>query len=134
MNSLKEVYGAIVEGDQVKMAQARAHEVDPDEELLKQASDYYQVGQILAHNVFADMVKQAMEEEMPNASEDEKKKKLEEVMAKARGEEPKKEEKKDEKEGEKEGEKMASVKLQILEKMAQDPAYVSQLIAKHSSR
>jgi hypothetical protein len=81
-----------------------------------------------------------MDEEMPGASEEEKKDALSDIMAKARGESKKcedcgKEEcecDKEEAKGEgEEGEKKASIKAAILEKMAADPNYVSHLIAKH---
>ena len=142
MNSLKEVFSALQEQDHVKEAQAQAVQqygpdfagADPD--LVKQAADYDSIGRILAHNVFSDMVKQAMDEEMPDASDDEKKKEYDKTMAMARGEksEDKKEDKDKEKkkEGEGEGEeKHAQVKAAILRRMGEDPAYVSELIAKY---
>lgn len=131
MNSLKEVYNALEEVDHEKVASQA--EFDPSDELVKQASEYYEVGQVLAHQVFGDLVKEAVDEEMPAASDEEKKKKLQEILAKARGEAPA-EKKESEGEGEEEGEeeeKKASVKAAILQKMAHDPEYVSALIAKH---
>lgn len=136
MNSLKEVLGALNEQDHVKEAQAQASEElgtdlsDANPELVKQAQDYDHIGRVLAHHVMADLVKQAMDEEAPAASDDDKKKKLEEIMSKARGEKSEEDAKKDDEEGE-ESEKKASIKAAILEKMSQDPDYVSHLIAKH---
>lgn len=136
MNSLKEVYGALVESDQVKTAEEGSTEFD--EELVKQAEEYYQVGAILADHVFTDLVKEAVDEAMGGAPEEEKKEQLQEILAKARGEAPKEKKKEGEgEEGEKkpmppeEEEKKASLKAAILEKMAEDPEYVSALIAKH---
>lgn len=155
MNSLKEVFTAMQGRDHEKIAQAEAvaqhgpEFANVDAELLKQAQDYDHIGRVLAHHVFADMIKQAMDEEMPDASEDEKKEGLEALMSAARGEkkgeggEKDEGEKKDEDEGEKkgegeekdedeeEGEKKASVRNAILQRMASEPEYVSQLIAKH---
>jgi hypothetical protein len=141
MNSLKEVYGALSEVDHVKEAQAEASEQygadfsDVNPELIKQAQDYDYIGRVLAHHVMADLVKEAVDEEAPEASEDEKKKQLAAIMAKARGEgggEEKDDEKKDDEEEEgEESEKKASIKAAILERMSHDPDYVSHLIAKH---
>jgi hypothetical protein len=142
MSSLKAVYQSIVQQDQVKVAQVRAErgEVDTsnvDPGLLKQAQDYDHIGRILAHNVFADMLKTAMDETMPEASDDEKAKALAALLAMANGE------KKGEGEGEGEGEedekseeeeKKASVKEAILQRMAQDPEYVSALVGKYYGR
>lgn len=154
MESLKEVYGALTDQDHVKEAQAQATEqygadfagVDP--ELIKQAQDYDHIGRVLAHHVMTDLVKEALDEEAPGADEDEKENALAGIMAKARGEkseddkdedkesdEYKKKMKAKESEGEgeggEEGEKKASIKAAILDRMAQDPGYVSHLIAKH---
>lgn len=143
MNSLKAAYMAIIEQDHVKEAQAQAtaqygadfSDVNP--ELIKQAQDYDYIGRVLAHHVMADLVKEAMDEEMPEASDEEKKKGLEAIMAKARGE---KSETSDEEKKKKEGssdeeeatkEKKASIKASILQRMGQDPNYVSYLISKH---
>lgn len=146
MNSLKEVFSAMQEQDHVKEAQAQAVEqygpdfAGADPELVKQAADYDTIGRILAHNVFSDMVKQAMDEEMPNASEEEKDKEYKKTMALARGEkseddedEDEDEDKKKKSEGEGEGgeEKHAQVKAAILQRMSEDPQYVSELIAKY---
>lgn len=141
MNSLKEVYASITQQDHVKMAQARAaandgpdmSNVDPG--LLKQAQDYDHIGRILAHNVFADMLKTATEETMPDASDEEKAKALAALLAAANGEkkpEGEGEEKAEEKPAEEE--KKASVKAAILQRMAQDPEYVSHLVGKYYSR
>jgi len=154
MESLKEVYGKLTEQDHVKEAQAQATEqygadftgVDPD--LIKQAQDYDHIGRVLAHHVMTDLVKEALEEEAPGADDDEKEDALAGIMAKARGEkseddkdkgedkesdEYKKKMKAKEESGEggEEGEKKASIKAAILDRMAQDPDYVSHLIAKH---
>jgi hypothetical protein len=152
MNSLKEVFTAMQGHDHEKVAQARAVAqhgpsfANVDAELLKQAQDYDHVGRVLAHHVFADLIKQAMDEEMPDASEEEKKTGLEALMASARGEkkgdddedeDEKSEaagEKDDEKEDDAEEEKKASVRAAIIHRMARDPEYVSQLIAKHTQR
>ena len=134
MRSLKEVYGALTEADMEKAAEAGGYEyVEVDEALIKQAEDYDTCGRILAHTVFEEMVKEAVEEEaaaMGGAPEEEKKKKVMALLAKARGEAPKEEEEEEEEKGE-EGEKKASIKSAILERMAHDPEYVSALIAKH---
>lgn len=133
MNSLKEVYGALVTADHEKVAAESPAEYD--EAMVKQAEEYYQVGQILADHVFADLVKEAVDAEMPAAPEEEKKDKVQELLAKARGEAPKEEKKKEgeeEEEEESEGEeKKAHLKAAILQRMAQDPEYVSALVAKH---
>ena len=141
MNSLKEVLGALNEQDHVKEAQAQAteqygadfSEVNP--ELIKQAQDYDYIGRVLAHHVMADLVKEAVDEEAPESSEEDKKKQLAAIMAKARGEkseddEGEGEDDEDEEKGE-ESEKKASIKAAILQRMSQDPNYVSHLIAKH---
>jgi hypothetical protein len=140
MQSLKEVLGVLNEHDHVKEAQAQATEQygadfsDVDPELIKQAQDYDHIGRVLAHHVMADLVKEAMDEEMPGAGEGEKKKQLAAIMAKARGEKSEDDEDEDEKkkkdEGE-EGEKKASIRAAIMDRMSQDPDYVSHLIAKH---
>lgn len=142
MNSLKEVYATITQQDQVKVAQVRASrgEVDTsnvDPGLLKQAQDYDSIGRILAHNVFGDMLKQAADEAMPDASEEEKAKALAALLAAANGEKPK-----ESAEGEGEGEsdkdeaaeKKASVKAAVLDRMARDPEYVSRLVGKYYGR
>ena len=136
MPSLKDMYNVLVEADQEKYAAAQVAAeygeefVGVDEGLLKQAEDYDTVGRVLAHNVFTDLVKEAMEEEMPEASDEEKKKKLLEMMAKARGEAPPEGAKKDEEKGD-EAEKKAHVAGLVLERMSQDPEYVSALISKY---
>jgi len=181
MNSLKEVFTTMQGQDHVKEAQAQAvAEHGPafanvDAELIKQAQDYDHIGRVLAHNVFADLIKQAMDEEMPEASDDDKSKGLAALMAKARGEKSDDKDKdKDDKDKDKDkveeekqamagmfgeggdkdkckkcshksckgdgcsdcpdckgGEKEASVRDSVLRRMAQDPEYVSHLIAKH---
>ena len=142
MNSLKEVYANITQQDQVKVAQVRASrgEVDTsnvDPGLLKQAQDYDSIGRILAHNVFTDMLKTAMDENMTDSSDEEKAKALAALLAMANGESPKEE---DEPEGEHEkdkgeaAEKKASIKAAVLQRMAQDPEYVSALVGKYYGR
>lgn len=151
MNSLKEVYGAMAAQDQEKIAEARAAEagveyVEVDAALLKQAQDYDHIGRVLAHHVFVDMVKQAVDESMPGASEEEKSEEAKKMYDKATGEGESEEEKKKKEEarrkaeeGEGEGEdedegeseKEAHVKQQILARMANDPEYVSHLVAKY---
>ena len=158
MNSLKEVLGVLNDQDHVKEAEALAHQegveyVEVDEELLKQAQDYDHIGRVLAHHVFVDMVKQAVDEAMPGASEETKSDEAEKTYEKALGNEPKKCEKcgkegcdggescpgkKDEGgdkpagEGDKEEtSKEAAYRAAIIDKMASDPEYVSYLVAKH---
>jgi FKBP-type peptidyl-prolyl cis-trans isomerase len=139
MNSFKEVYSNLIQHDQVKVAQVRAErglppqvdlgQVDP--ELLKQAQDYDHIGRVLAHNVFADIVKEAMDE--AGVPEEKKDEALEAILAAARGEKPKEEAKEESSEEEKaEEEKKASAKRRILKKMATDPSYVSYLVSKHT--
>jgi predicted aconitase len=140
MSSLKAVYQSIVQQDQVKLAQVRYErgEVDTsnvDPGLLKQAQDYDHIGRILAHNVFADMLKTALDETAPAASDEEKAKALAALLAAANGEatahegkETPAEEKKEEEE------KKASVKHAILQRMSQDPEYVSALVGKYYGR
>jgi hypothetical protein len=137
MSSLKAVYQSIVQQDQVKEAQARVYhgEVDTsnvDPGLLKQAQDYDHIGRILAHNVFTDMLKTAMDEAMPEAGDEEKAKALAALLAKANGEKTEGDEEEEEK-GEEE-EKKASVKAAVLHRMAQDPQYVSHLVGKYYGR
>ena len=106
-----------------------------DQGLQKQAQDYDHIGRVLAHHAFTDMVKEALDEEMAGDPEEEKKKALAAILAKARGEGGEKEEGegKEEDKEEKEGddEKKASVKRAILQKMASDPEYAAYLAAKY---
>lgn len=158
MNSLKAVFSAMQSRDHEKVAEVRAaqglpppppdlSQVNPG--LLKQAQDYDTVGRILARQVFADMVKEAVDESMPAASEEDKKSAFEEAMASAMGGKKEKKEGEDEREyserkpeeGEekKEEEKQAAAKIKakkkkILAKMASDPQYVAKLVAKYQSR
>lgn len=141
MNSLKEVYATIAQQDHVKVAQARVDrgdvdvsDVDPG--LLKQAQDYDSIGRILAHNVFTDMLKTAMDESMPAASDEEKAKALAALLAAANGEKKDDagEEKEEDKEESAEGEKKAAIKAAVLRKMAEDPTYVSHLVGKYYGR
>jgi hypothetical protein len=151
MNSLKEVYFAIAETDHVKVAQAQAAQeygpsfADVDPGLIKQAQDYDAIGRIMAHNVFTDMVKEAMDEMYPHASEEDKKKETDKVVAEAKGEGKSDEEKEEERkkkereaaasggdEGGDEGsEKKAAVKAAVLQRMQEDPEYVSHLLSKY---
>jgi hypothetical protein len=151
----------MVEQDHVKEAEARAYEegveyVEVDAELLKQAQDYDHIGRVLAHHVFVDMVKQAVDESMPGASDEAKGEEAEKLYSAALGEKKEKCEKcgkedcpggeecpgkkeeggeaKGEGEGEKpkeETEKEASIKAAVLDRMANDPEYVSYLVGKH---
>lgn len=138
MASLKDVYSTLVSQDQEKLAQAQVVEnygeafVGVDNELLKQAEDYDHIGRTLAHGVMGDLLKEAVDDEMPEAGEEEKKKKLMALMAKARGE-PQGEGGKEDEEGSKEeaAEKKAYVASAVLAKMAQDPEYTQQLLAKY---
>lgn len=159
MNTLKAVFGAMQSRDHEKVAQVRAAQGLPPErdlsqvppELIKQAQDYDHIGRTLAHVVFADMVKQAVDEAMPAASESDKKSAFEEAMASAMGggkkekkegedERDYEEKKPDDGEEKKDGEektsaaKLKAKKKKILAKMAADPAYMSQLVAKHFGR
>lgn len=161
MNSLKAVFGAMQSRDHEKVAQVRAaqglppvrdlRQVDPG--LLKQAQDYDAIGRTLAHHVFADMVKTAVDEAMPGAGEADKQSAFEEAMASAMGGK-----KKEKKEGDEEDDseyeektepreskedsgeektsaaKVRAKKKKILAKMAADPQYVSRLISKHMGR
>jgi len=138
MDSFKDVYSAMVEQDFAKQAEAEVSEQfgidmsNVDGELWKQAQDYDYIGRVLAHQVLGDLVKEAMEDEMPGASEEKKKEEADKLMAKARGEggeEKKKEDEEDE--AEEDSEKKASVTAAILDRMANDPAYVSYLVSKH---
>lgn len=138
MESLREIFSAMEATDQEKVASAEHEEASGfDEELIKQAQNYDQIGRVLAHHAFADMVKQAVDED-EEASEDEKKKRFKKMMRKARGEksdededEDKKKSKED-KEKDEEGEKKASaMKGAILERMANDPEYLQYLMNKH---
>lgn len=143
MNSLKDVFSAMADQDHIKLAQAQVVEeygqefVDVDPDLIKQAQDYDTIGRIMAHNVFADLVKEAMDDAMPYASEDDKKKEADKVVAKAKGEKPKEdeEEEEDKKGSEYKGgdmtEKKAHVQSAILERMQGDPQYVSYLLSKY---
>ena len=137
MSSLKDVYQSLVAVDHEKTARAQVAQTygnefaDVNPELIKQAQDYDYVGRVLAHNVFSDLVKQAMDEDMPEASDEEKKKKLMALMAKARGEGGGEEESEDKEESDEEAEKKAHVAGLVLQRMSQDPEYVSALVAKY---
>jgi hypothetical protein len=156
MNSLKEVFSAVTARDHEKVAQVRVAQGLPaqpdlshtDPDLIKQAQDYDSIGRTLAHHVFADMVKQAVDEAMPDASEGDKKSAFEEAMAEAMSGKKAKKEGEDESEYEerkpssgdeekKDGEektsaaKLKAKKKKILAKMAQDPQYVARLVAKY---
>lgn len=146
MNSLKEVYGNMVQRDHEKVAQARAaHGLPPamdqySPELVKQAQAYDQIGRIMAHQAYVDLIKQAMDEAgiPPEMQEEE----LAKLLAGGEKKEEKKEESKaEEKEKEEGGEakeamarKRLAAKKKIMAKMAQDPEYVSRLIAKYAGR
>jgi DNA-directed RNA polymerase beta' subunit len=138
--SLRNIYNQMVEQDFEKAAQAQVVEeygpsfANADPDMIKKAADYDYAGRVLAHTVFTDLVKEAVDEEMPYASEDEKKKETDKVVAKAKGEAPAEDEKKDEKkngEEDEESEKTAALEHAILERMHNDPEYVQALIAKH---
>jgi hypothetical protein len=135
MQSLKDVYFAMADQDHTKLAQAQAVEeyghdfADVDPGLVKQAQDYDTVGRVMAHNVFTDLVKEAMDEAMPGAPEEAKKKELAKILAKAKGE--KSEEEDEEDEGSPEAEKKAHVQAAIIGRMQQDPEYVSYLLSKY---
>jgi hypothetical protein len=147
MQSLKEVFNGMQALDHVKVAQVRAAQGLPpqvdlsqvDPALLKQAQDYDQIGRILAHRAFADMLKEAIDASpIPDDKKDEE---LARLMGQANGEKKKDEKKEDDKDkkDEPEGEKKEAAKKavmkkkkEILAKMAQDPNYVAHLIAKFS--
>ena len=90
--SMQDQYEALVGLDLVKQAEAEASAqlggnfAGADPELIKQAQDYDYIGRRLAHEVLTDLVKEALDEEMPDSSEEEKKKEGKKIMAKARGE------------------------------------------------
>ena len=144
METMKEVLENLYAEDQVKIASAEAEEqlgvplagVDP--ELVKQAQEYDFIGRVLAHNAFADLVKEALDEEMAGEPEDKKKEALQSILAKARGDKKPEDEKKPEgdkkpadKEDEEEAEKKAAVRQAVLDKMASDPEYAAYLAAKY---
>lgn len=142
MNSLKEAFDTLVEHDQVKIAEAQVSEQigadlsGVDEGLIKQAQDYDYIGRVMAHHAFADMVKEALDEEMAGEPEEKKKEELAKILAKANGEAPAEGEKKekkpeDEEEEGEEGEKKAAIRQAILDKMASDPDYAAYLAAKY---
>jgi len=135
MDSLKDVYFAMTEQDHTKEAQAQNYDdgygVDVDPGLVKKAQDYDTVGRIMAHNVFTDLVKEAMDEAMPGAPEEEKKKELAKILAKAKGEKPAEGEDDEEEEKGPEAEKKASVQAAVLSRMQQDPEYVTYLLSKY---
>lgn len=138
MPSLKDVYVALADQDHVKEAQARAYQqhgpefADVNPELLKQAQEYDYIGRVMAHSAMEDLLKQAADEEMPQADEDEKKKKIMALMAKARGEGGGEEKKDEEEESEGEAEKKASIRNAILDRMQHDPNYLAAMVAKYS--
>lgn len=145
--SLRSIYNGMVELDFEKSAQAQVVNeygpafADADPDMIKKAADYDYAGRVLAHTVFTDLVKEAVDEEMPYASEDEKKKETDKVVAKAKGEKSEEDDEeykkkmkgKDGKDGEEDGEseKTAALQHAILERMHNDPEYVQALIAKH---
>jgi len=139
MNSMKDVYHAMLEQDQVKVAQVQAETrlganlSNVDQELVKQAQDYDHIGRVMAHHAFADMVKEALDEEMAGEPEEKKKEALDAILAKAKGEKKDEDEDEDEDEEEEdeEEEKKASVQRAILEKMAADPDYAAYLVGKY---
>lgn len=90
--SMQDQYEALVGLDLVKQAEAEAsmqlggNFAGANLELVKTAQDYDYIGRRLAHEVLTDLVKEALDEEMPDSSEEEKKKEGKKIMAKARGE------------------------------------------------
>lgn len=90
--SMQDQYEALVGLDLVKQAEAEASAqlggnfAGANPELVKTAQDYDYIGRRLAHEVLTDLVKEALDEEMPDSSEEEKKKEGKKIMAKARGE------------------------------------------------
>lgn len=135
MDSLKSIFGAMVQVDMEKQAsyEEEYYEADYDDAIIKQAQDYDNVGRILAHNVFTDLVKEAMDESMPGASEGEKAKEVAKVISKAKGEKSEDDEDdEDEDEDDKEkSEKTAAYRQAVLQRMYEDPAYVQELVAKY---
>lgn len=133
MDSLKDIYGAMVHQDMEKQAEYEEEYFDYDDAIIKQAQDYDNVGRILAHNVFTDLVKEAMDEAMPGASEGEKAKEVAKVIAKSKGEksEDDEEDDEDEKEKDEKSEKTAAYRQAVLQRMYEDPAYVQELVAKY---
>jgi len=125
MRSLKDVYVTMVEHE--KTAQANVPGALPDDEqtklALQQAYEYDQVGRELGRQVFRDMVKEATdhmpmghgpghkhEDGMPCGPS---------CQHHARGSAH--------------AEKRASLQRQILDRMASDPAYLAELLARRRS-
>lgn len=135
MNSLKDVYSTMVERDMEKAAAYVEQQgyAEVDEDMVKQAQDYDHIGRILAHNVFTDMLKTAMDETSPEMTDEEKAKALAAMLAMANGQAPAKKEEESE-ESEKKAAAKANVKAAVLARMAKDPKYVSHLVGKHSRR
>lgn len=124
MNSLKEVYGALLQSEQqVKVAEDEEQvEQYVDGSLLKQAEDYDTVGRILAHQVFNDMVKQAMPVGHGAGSrhdDDEGGEVCSDWCEKFASEQ---------------SDYGHDVKSAILERMARNPEYVASLVQKHAHK
>lgn len=141
MNSLKEVYNNLAHQDHEKVAQYNAdHGIqdysDIDADLLKQAQDYDSIGRIMAHNAFGDMLKQAAEDALPGVSEEDKAKAIAALLAAANNEPSAVTDEDEDEEGTAPSvaEKKASIRDAVLERMAQDPAYVAQLVGKYYGR
>lgn len=141
MDSMKEVYEAVVAHEKTASAAGEAggdagSVTDEDAAMYKKAEDYEMVGRIMARQIYADLVKEAMpfghgpghkhedtDDECPPHCEHHKKS----------------DDKEDDKGKEEEIEealeaKHASVKAEILQRMAQDPAYAAEIFAKHASK
>ena len=127
MNSLKGVYASLVAQEKLaaeKAADSTAGMDDQTKLAMQQALDYDLVGRRLAHQVFDDLMKEATAE-MPvghgpgHRHEDGRPCAPHcEHHGKAR----------------EHAEKRASLEHDILARMAQDPAYVSELIARHAGK
>ena len=126
MNSLKEVYLSLLEHEKraTEAAPPQAAASDQAKLALQQAGDYDEVGRALARQVFAEQVKEATahlpvghgpgrkhEDGLPCSPHCEHHGK-----------------------GSEHAEKRASLERAILDRMARDPAYVTELIARHQRR
>jgi hypothetical protein len=123
MNSLKDVYQSLLDHEKraAEASDPQATASDQAKLAMQQADDYDQVGRALARQVFADQIKEATahlpmghgpghkhEDGMPCSPHCEHHGK-----------------------GTQHAEKKASLERAILDRMARDPAYLAELIAKH---
>jgi hypothetical protein len=123
MNSLKDVHSALVEHEKLASAQAgdRNGPVDEQTKLaMQQAADYDLVGRVLARQVFDDYVKEASEHFPVGHGPGHK---HEDGM-------PCSERCEQHRRGVEHAEKKASLERSILERMARDPNYLAELVAR----